>query len=227
MLGIILATEETTVAHNVSAIDVLNANPARGHKEERRSTGHIMVTTRYSNQQGSIMMTTRYSNQQESKSRQNSCQVQPPTIVNLSASRRCLWVRTTVFTVWVAANISESEYREDCLVCCSSTKVIKVIQKVFLAIGDVHEDRLCDTLQAMAPTNVKTIHQTPFLFIESNLDRLGLLSPTPGQRSQQQRGQITPQSVLINKPKFLRVTSHAETGKIAIPRSMVVESLSW
>ena len=32
-------------------------------------------------------------------------------------------------------------------------KVIKkVTQKVFLAIGGLHEDKLCDTLQAMAPT---------------------------------------------------------------------------
>ena len=34
------------------------------------------------------------------------------------------------------------------------------------------------TLQAMAPTNIKTVHQTSLLHIESNLDRLGLLSPT-------------------------------------------------
>ena len=47
------------------------------------------------------------------------------------------------------------------------------------------------TPQAMAPTNVKTVHQTSLLHIESNLDRLGLLSPTHDQRSQQQSGQIT------------------------------------
>ena len=35
-----------------SVIDVV-ANPVRGHKEVPRSTGHTMVTTRYSNQQGS------------------------------------------------------------------------------------------------------------------------------------------------------------------------------
>ena len=35
------------------AADLSNANPACGHKEVRRSTGHIMVTTRYSDQQGS------------------------------------------------------------------------------------------------------------------------------------------------------------------------------
>ena len=39
-------------------------------------------------------------------------------------------------------------------------------------------------LQAMAPTNVKTVHQTSLLHnIESNLDRLELLSPTHDQRS--------------------------------------------
>ena len=48
------------------------------------------------------------------------------------------------------------------------------------------------TLQAMAPTNIKTVHQTFLLHIESSLDRLGLLlSPTHDQRSQQQIGQIT------------------------------------
>ena len=49
---IVLATEETTVTHK-SAIDSSHDNPACGHKEAQRSTGHIMVTTRYSDQQGS------------------------------------------------------------------------------------------------------------------------------------------------------------------------------
>ena len=39
--------------HNKTAIDLSNANPTCGHKEVPRSTGHIMVTTRYSDQQGS------------------------------------------------------------------------------------------------------------------------------------------------------------------------------
>ena len=93
--------------HNESAIDLSNANPARGHKEVRRSTGRIVVTTRYSNQQGS-------------KSRLNSCQVQPTeSMGNLSASRRCLWVRTTV-----SLSINTS-YRKDCLICCPSNKEVK------------------------------------------------------------------------------------------------------
>ena len=47
------------------------------------------------------------------------------------------------------------------------------------------------TLQAMTLTNAKTVHQSSLLHIESNLDRLGLLSPTNGQCSQQQNGQLT------------------------------------
>ena len=47
----VLATE-TTVTQQVSSRDKYLI-PARGHKEVRSLTGHIMVTTRYSNQQGS------------------------------------------------------------------------------------------------------------------------------------------------------------------------------
>ena len=59
------------------------------------------------------------------------------------------------------------------------------------------------TLQAMEPTNIKTVHQTFLLHIESNLNRPGLLSPTSEQRSQQQTGQIALQPVMINKSKLL------------------------
>ena len=71
-------------------------------------------------------------------------------------------------------------YEEDCLMCCPSNEVIKTDSKHFLALGGLHEDTLCDTLQTIPPTNAKTIHQTSLLHIESNLDRLGLLSPTHG-----------------------------------------------
>ena len=60
--------------------------------------------------------------------------------------------------------------------------------------------------QRHRPMYVETVHQISLFHIESNLDRLGLSSPTHGQRSQQQSGQITLQSVLINKPKFLKAT---------------------
>ena len=82
------------------------ANPVRGHKEVPRSTGHIMVTTRYSDQQGS-------------KSRQ---------------------------------------------------KVMRLYKRWHRPIA-------------------KRFVKLPLLYIESSLDRLGLLSPTHDQRSQQQIGQ--------------------------------------
>ena len=69
------------------------------------------------------------------------------------------------------------------------------------------------TLKAMTSTNIKTVHQTSLLHIESNLDRLGLLSPTHDQRSQQQTGQITLQPILINKSKFLTATLCTEVSK--------------
>ena len=50
-------------------------------------------------------------------------------------------------------------------------------------------------------SQARTVHQTSLLDIESNLDRLGLLSPTHDQRSQQQSGQITLQPVLINNSR--------------------------
>ena len=83
------------------------ANPVRGHKEVPRSTGHIMVTTRYSDQQGS-------------KSRQ---------------------------------------------------KIMRLYKRWHRPIA-------------------KRFIKLPLLLhIESSLDRLGLLSPTHDQRSQQQIGQ--------------------------------------
>ena len=114
--------------------------------------------------------------------------------------------------------------------CCPSNKVIKSNTRSFPALGGEHEGKLCDdTLQGMTPTNVKTVHQTSLLHIKRNLDRLGLLSPTHcQQRSQQQSWQITFQSVLIHKPtKFLKVTRHCRFFFFVIPRSMVVEALSW
>ena len=81
-------------------------------------------------------------------------------------------------------------------------------------------------LQAMAPADIKTVHQTSLLNIERNLDRLGMLAPTDDQRSRKKTGKITLQPVLINKSKFLKATHCTEIRKIEIPRSMVVEALT-
>ena len=49
-----LQLKKTPVTQQVSPRPMIsNANVACAHKEVRRSTGHIMVTTRYSDQQGS------------------------------------------------------------------------------------------------------------------------------------------------------------------------------
>ena len=83
------------------------------------------------------------------------------------------------------------------------------------------------TLQAMAPTNIQTVHQTSLLHIESSLDRLGFwLSPTHDQRSQEQSGQIRFQPVLINKSKFFKATHRTKMRKLEKPRFMV-ETLRW
>ena len=118
-------------------------------------------------------------------------------------------------------------YRKDCLMCCPSAKVVKSDTTGFLPIGGLHEGKLCDTLQAMAPTNVDRVHQTSLLPIESNLDRLGLLSSTHDHRTQQLRGQIPLRLDLMNKPKFLKAGRHAEIREIVIPRFMTAEALSW
>ena len=71
------------------------------------------------------------------------------------------------------------------------------------------------TLQAMYSTDlIKTVHQTSLLHIESSPDRLGLLSPTRDQRSQQQSGQTTLQPILINKSKFLKATHRTKIRKL-------------
>ena len=87
------------------------------------------------------MVTTCYSDQQGSKSRQFFCQVQlPENVGNLSASRRCLWVRTTVYIVIVwsfASIISESglQATEKTVWCAAHPpESIKNDPKSFLAI---------------------------------------------------------------------------------------------
>ena len=74
---------------------------------------------------------------------------------------------------------------------------------------------------------MEAVHQTSSHHIENNLIRLGLLSPTHGQRSEQQSGQITLQSVLVNKSEFLKAPRHPEIRKIVMSKTMEVEALTW
>ena len=54
-----------------------------------------------------------------------------------------------------------------------------------------------------------------------------VVPPTHAQSSQQQNGQITLRSGLINKPTFLGATNNTEIRKNRIPMPMGVEALSW
>ena len=83
-------------------------------------------------------------------------------------------------------------------------------------------------LQAMAPTNIKTVHQTSLLHIESktSIDSECCRLPTTSVLSKK-NGKITLQPVLINKSKILKATHCTEIRKNEIPTSMAVEALSW
>ena len=121
------------------------------------------------------MVTARYSNEQGSKSRQTFCQVQPTE--NIGNYRRqddvfgyglqflleylecCQYCRTSI-----------TSYREYCLRSCpTNNTLIKSYTKCILALGGLHEDQLCDILQAMAPTNVGVAHQNPYFTSRATL----------------------------------------------------------
>ena len=84
------------------------------------------------------------------------------------------------------------------------------------------------TLQAMAPTNNKTVHQTSFTPYreQPRSTRIVVAYPRPAFSATNRTNTFQP--VLINKKsKFLKATHRTKIRKIEIPRSMVVEALSW
>ena len=91
----LIATEEATVTQQLSD-RCIKWQSSSWTQEVRRSTGHIMVTTRYSDQQGS-------------KSRQNPCLArsnQPRTSETCRRQDDVFGVLATVSTVWIAASSS-------------------------------------------------------------------------------------------------------------------------
>ena len=82
------------------------------------------------------------------------------------------------------------------------------------------------TLQAMAPTNSKTVHQTSFTPYreQPRSTRIVVAYPRPAFSATNRTNTFQP--VLINKSKFLKATHRTKIRKIEIPRSMVVEALS-
>ena len=83
------------------------------------------------------------------------------------------------------------------------------------------------TLQAMAPTNNKTVHQTsftPYYREQPRSTRIVFAYPRPAFSATTRTNTFQP--VLINNSKFLKATHRTKIRKIEIPRSMVVEALS-
>ena len=83
------------------------------------------------------------------------------------------------------------------------------------------------TLQAMAPTNNKTVHQTSFTPYreQPRSTRIVVAYPLPAFSGTNRTHTFQP--VLINNSKFLKATHRTKIRKVGIPRSMVVEALSW
>ena len=83
------------------------------------------------------------------------------------------------------------------------------------------------TLQAMAPTNNKTVHQTSLTPYreQPRSTRIVVAYPRPAFSAPNRTDTFQP--VLINNSKFLKATHRTKIRKIEIPRSMVVEALSW
>ena len=83
------------------------------------------------------------------------------------------------------------------------------------------------TLQSMAPTNNKTVHQTSFTPYREKprSTRFVVAYPRPAFSAANQTNTFQP--ALINQSKFLKATHRTKIGKIETPRSMVVEALSW
>ena len=82
------------------------------------------------------------------------------------------------------------------------------------------------TLQAMAPTNSKMVHQTSFTPYreQPRSTRIVVAYPRPAFSATSRTNTFQP--VLINNSKFLKATHRTKIRKIEIPRSMVVEALS-
>ena len=82
------------------------------------------------------------------------------------------------------------------------------------------------TLQAMTPTNNKTVNQTSFTPYreQPRSTRIVVAYPRPAFSATNRTNTFQP--VLINNSKFLKATHRTKTWKIEIPRSMMVEALS-
>ena len=128
-----------------------------------------MVTTRYSDQQGSKIATKPLPGPTNREHRKRIGVKTMSLATNYNSVFTVVWSAAVIYQ-----NLNYKLQRRLCLMYCPSNKIIKSDTKRFLALGGLHEANLCYTLQAMAPTDVKTVHRTSLLYVESNLDQLGL-----------------------------------------------------
>ena len=118
-------------------------------------------------------------------------------------------------------------YREDCLMCCPSNKVIKSVSNTFPQLSeDCTETSYATLHKEWYPSMSKWFIKPPFTPYreQPRSTRIVAVHPRPAFSATKQK--ITLQSVLINKPKFLKVAPCRKIRKIVIPRSMAVEALS-
>ena len=180
---------------------------ARGHKEVRRSTAHIMVTARYSNKQGS-------------KSRQNPYQAQPTeNIGNISEPRLCLeyelqfqvlYLECCQYLVFQNLNYYYKLQRRLMMMCCPTNKVIK---------SDTTR-RVCTKKTSYAtfykqwhrPMSKRFIKPPYSISRATSIDSDCCRLPTASVLSN--KAAKTLRSDLINKLKFLKTTNHQEKGNL-------------
>ena len=83
------------------------------------------------------------------------------------------------------------------------------------------------TRQAMASTNNKTVHKTSFTPYREQPRSTRIVVAYSRSTFSATNRTNTFQPVLINNFKFLKAIHRTKIRKIEIPRSMVVEALSW
>ena len=180
-------------------MDLSNANPARGHKEVRRSTGHIVVTFRYTS-------TNRDPNRDKALVRSN-----PPSTSETYRRQDDVFGYKLQFLLYQVLAVF---HNLNCLACCPSTKIIKSDPKSFSSSRRVTRRQVMRSFTSSNGTdqlqNGSSNLLTPY-GEQPRLTRTVVTYPRPAFSAAKRK--ITLQSVLINKPKFPKATGHAELKK--------------
>ena len=125
------------------------------------------------------MLTVRHSNEQGPKWMQNLSRInEPETIVNYRRQDDVFGYDLQFLLSGVLPVLQNLSYKAQITrseVLRRNNTVIKSYTKCILALGGLHEDKLCGILHAIAPTTVEMALLTSIFHIESNPDRLGFV----------------------------------------------------